>query len=81
MTVSSGDDTKLAAVLARFSQAVRDQTEGVTAHLLASKLFSFRDARLKPLRDDERRIMPSATAAAKRSRGQRLRRLARRASR
>ena len=61
--------------------AVRDQTEGVTAQLLASKLVGPGNARLKLLRLGGHQAKPASAAAAKRSRAQKQRRLARRASR
>ena len=61
--------------------AVRDQTEGVTAQLLASKLVGSGNARLKLLRPGGHQAKPASAAVAKRSRAQKQRRLARRASR
>ena len=61
--------------------AVRDQTEGVTAQLLASKLVGSGNVRLKLLRPGGHQAKPASAAVEKCSRAQKQRRLARRASR
>ena len=75
-----GSDTSPRGLLDQCS-AVRDQTEGVTAQLITSKLVGSGNARLKPLRPCGHQAKPALATVSKRSRAQKLRRLARRASR